>query len=294
MNSEKTHDHLLRALHRALKPLARLLIRVGIRFDEFDSIAQAAYVESAIRDVQHTWLPTRARIAAMTGLTNRQVDRYIDNDGDVQSADPTLRALLVEVLHKWHTVPEYGGPYGIPLELEFECPERRCFCSLVALVSPDASPNMVLAELLRSGAVLRAGQKRFRPVSRFFMIPDPTSPRLIERFGMTLSRLSGTLEYNMNPKHEHKRLERRVSAGRGLSERLVPAFEKFARGRAADLLLELDNWLAAQTEAAGDTQDSADWIDTGFNVFLYVERPEKENAEPLSSLINDPKNVPGR
>ncbi len=274
------------ALQRVLRPLSRLLIRFGIRFDEFAAIAKATYVESAVRDCEHPTFPSRGRIAALTGLTLRQVDRCIDDGADIPAVDETLRALLVEVLHKWHTVPEYGGPYGIPLELEFSTPRDRCFCSLVALVDATANPNLVLGELLRSGAVLRAGEKRFRPMSRFFMMPDPTSPRLIERFGMTLGRLGATLEYNTDPKHPDKRMERRVSADRGLPEHLLPKFETFARGKAADFLMELDNWLAAQTEPESGSGDGADRADTGVNVFLYVDPPAAATEAPLRSLVS--------
>ena len=280
MIPEQTHRHVLHAARRALRSLARLLIRFGVRFDEFSAIARTVYVESAIRDYAHSNTPSRARIAALTGLTTRQVDYCIDHEDEMPTVDPTLRGLLVEVLHKWHTVPEYGGPYGIPLELEFSSPPQRCFSSLVALVDPKVSPNLLLGELLRSGAILRAGERRFRPVSRFLMMPDPNSPKLIERFGMTLARLGATLEYNMDPKQTDKRLERRVSADRGLPVQLVSSFEAYARGKAADFLLELDNWLAVQVEAEGESADTSEWVDTGVNIFLYIDPAAKEAPSP--------------
>lgn len=262
------------------------MIRAGIRFDEFAMMAQSAYVECAVRDLEHSTPPSRSRISALTGLTLRQVNHCVEHANDIPSVDPTLRALLVEVLHKWHTVAEYGGPYGIPLELELSSPKDRCLVSLIALVDPEANPKAIVAELLRSGAVLRAGERRFRPVSRFLMMPDPNSPKLIERFGMTLSRLAGTLDYNLDPKNTEKRLDRRVHADQGLPKQLVPAFEAYARNKAADLLLELDNWIAAQNDGAPTPSDTSEWIDAGVNIFLYVESFDAE--EPLRSLRGRP------
>ncbi|MGC8518596.1 MAG: DUF6502 family protein [Steroidobacteraceae bacterium] len=282
MSSDQTRTYLLGALRRALRALSRLMIRAGIRFDEFAMVVQSSYVECAVRDLEHWTPPSRSRISALTGLTLRQVDHCIEHEDEMPSADPTLRALLVEVLHKWHTVSEYGGPYGIPLELELLNPKDRCLASLISIVNPDANPKTVLAELLRSGAVLRAGERRFRPVSRFLMMPDPNSPKLIERFGMTLSRLAGTLEYNLDPKHTEKRLDRRVHADQGLPIQLIPAFESYARSKAADLLLELDNWLAAQSEGHSPTSDTGDRVDSGLIIFLYIEPFGAE--EPLSSF----------
>lgn len=283
MRSKQTHDQFLLALRRVLRSLMRVLIRVGIRFDEFDALVQRTYVESTICDIDHPTPPSRARVAVLAGLTSHQVDRHVDGEDPVPATDPTLRALLVEVLHRWHTVPEYGGPYGIPLELEIATPPDRCFRSLVALANPKANASMVLEELLRSGAIVRAGEKRFRPISRFLMSPDPTSPRLIERFGVTLSQLATTLEYNMDRDRSERLLERRVSAARGLPPELVPAFEKYARGKAADFLLELDNWLASQNES--EFLDADGRIDAGVNVFFFIEPPGQED-KPLISLVS--------
>ncbi|MGH8294832.1 MAG: DUF6502 family protein [Steroidobacteraceae bacterium] len=271
-------------LRRVLRPVARLLIRAGIRFDEFAHLARGVYVETAIRDGTGVpVIPSRARIAAIAGITRRQVDNYIDNEGALPLADPTLMRLAVEVLQRWHSMPEYAGPYGIPRELQFDTPADRCICSLVALVMPKADPRAALYELLHTGAVVEAGEHHFRAVSRSFMMPDPASPQVIEHVGRMLSRLGATLEYNMDPRHREKRLERRVVADRGLPLELLPEFEKYARNRAADFLVDLDNWLARY---ASEEAESSDRVETGLSVFLYVEPPIAE--VPLNSLLAEP------
>lgn len=275
MSSNAIPSYLIYALRRALRPIARLLIRAGIRFDEFAHLARGVYVETAIRDgTGVAGVPSRARIAAVTGITRRQVDNYIDNEGALPLADPTLMRLAVEVLQRWHSLPEYAGPYGIPRELEFDAPPDRCIRGLVALVMPKADPRVVLDELLHTGAVVESGGRHFRAVSRSFMMPDAASPQVIEHVGRTLSRLATTLEFNMDPRQPEKRLERRVMADRGLPLELVPEFEKFARSRAVDFLVDLDNWLTrcSSDEQAGDP----DRVDAGLNVFLYAEPPAAE------------------
>jgi len=282
MSSVDLRKQLLYALRGILRRVARLLIRAGVRFDEFADLARGVYVETAIRDgFESSKLPSRARIAAVTGLSRRQVDRYIDNEGGLLLADPALMVIAVmavEVLHKWHSIPEYAGPYGIPLELQFDVPADRCIRSLVALVMPKADPRVVLEELLRIGAVVPSGSQYFRAVSRSFVMPDAASPQLIEHFGRTLSRLAATLDYNMNPRNSKRRLERRVAADRGLPIELVPEFEKFARSRAVDFLVELDNWLAPYLSEEGET---AERIETGVNVFLYAD-PRLPEVTPAS------------
>jgi hypothetical protein len=281
MSSSEVHSYLLYALRRALRPIARLLIRAGVRFDEFAHLARGVYVETAIRDSHAAaGIPSRARIAVVTGITRRSVDNYINNEGTLPLADPTLAHLATEVLQKWHSIPEYAGPYGIPLDLEFDAPADRCIRGLVTLVMPEADPHAVLGELLHTGAVAQSGDRHFRAVSRSFMIPDPASPQVIEHIGRTMSRLAATLEYNMDPRFPEKRLERRVAAARGLAPEQIPEFEKFARDRAIDFLVELDNWLAPY---ASDEADDSERVDAGVNVFLYVE--SRANEGPVKPLI---------
>jgi hypothetical protein len=279
MSSDRIRPHLNYALRRMLRPIARLLIRAGIRFNEFADLARGVYVESAVRDgAELLQKPSRARIAGVTGLTRRQVDRYINNEGALPLADPAhmvIAALAIEVLHKWHSTPEYAGPYGIPLELEFDTPADRCIRSLVAAVMPNADPRIALDELLRIGAITPSGDKHFRAVSRSFVRPPP---QLIEHLGRTLSRLAATLEYNMNPRHAAKRLERHVAVDQGLPAELLPEFEKYARNRALDFLVEMDNWLA---QYLSEEADSADRVETGVNVFFYAD-PRKPEVTPAS------------
>jgi Family of unknown function (DUF6502) len=275
---------LLYALRRVLRPIVRILIRAGIRFDEFAELARGVYVESAIRDgLDHASNLTRARISVVTGVTRQQVNYYIDHNGALPTASPTLAGVLVEVLQKWHTDPLYVGPYGIPLELEFEVSSGRSFRGLVSMVDAKASPGIVLEELLRVGSVTYSGEKHFRAVSRYFMMPEPMSPQQVEYFGNTLTRLAKTLEFNMSPRNSEKRLERFVVADRGLPAEVLPQFASYARDRTSEFLLDLDNWLTPYSTS--DDTDPSPRVATGVNVFLYVDPPSDD--APLASLVQN-------
>lgn len=279
-----SRDQLLYALRRVLRPIVRVLIRAGIRFDEFAELVRGVFVETAIRDeLDSVNTPTRARVSVVTGVSKQQVDYYIDNKDAIPAAKPTLASIMVEVLQKWHTEPQYVGPYGIPLELEFEDESGgRSFRTLVSLVDATVSPGVVLEELLKVGSVTYSGEQHFRAVSRYFMMPEPMSPQQIEYFGNTLTRLAQTLEFNMDPKNTSKRLERFVLADRGLPADVLPTFEKYARERATEFLLDLDNWLTPYS-ASNSADDDSPRIASGLNIFLYVEPAPDEQA--LSELV---------
>lgn len=280
MTAVDKRAHLLHAVRRVLQSIARLLIRVGIRYDEFSALAKGVYIESAVRDGDHIKPLSRRRVAIVTGLTGRDVDFYIDSGGAIPERSPTSRAQLIEILHKWHTEPDYVGPYGIPRELEFATPPDRCFGSLVALSNIASDARAVLIELMNSGAVAKAGDNHYRAVSRFLMVPDTMSAEMVDHYGDRMSRLASTLEYNLDPRHSEKRLDRRVVADKGLSISTLPAFESYARGKAVDFLLELDNWVSTRTppQDAGSQDDLR--VDAGVNVFLFVDSLSQNLPDP--------------
>lgn len=283
--SSDARKQLLYAVRRVLRPIVRLLIRVGMPFNEFTEVARGAYIESAIREHPAGIRPTRDRIAFVTGLSRQQLDYYIDNDRALPVAEPTLARLVMEVLHRWHTDPSYLGPYGIPLELEFDVPHGRCFQSLVAEADITVSPGKVLDELLRAGSVAHSGEKHFRAITRWLILPETFSLHRIEYFGNTLTHLAHTIEHNFHlVDTETKRLERCVFADRGLPRELLPSFEAHARERANQFLLDIDDWI--EHSVRGDSSQSDVRVDTGVNVFLYVEPPSEKPS--LSTLVQPP------
>lgn len=284
--STDARKQLLFAVRRVLRPIVRLLIRVGINYDQFVDVARGAYVESAIRDASKRAPPTRDRVAFVTGVSRQQVDYYIDDKTAMPAVAPTLARVVTEVVHCWHTDPNYLGPYGIPLELEFDTPQGRCFQSLVSQVDPAASAGQVLEELFRAGSVTHSGERHYRTVSRWFIIAEALSPHRVEYFGEALRHLALTLEHNFNlADAESKRLERFVFADRGLPRNLLPSFEAHARDRTNRFLLDIDEWFAHR--AGVDSNESDSRVEAGVNVFLYVDPPAGQQA--LSALVQHPR-----
>ena len=273
---------LLYAVRRVLRPIVRLLIRAGIGYNEFADVARGAYIERAIRERPNGIPPTRDRLSFVTGVSRQQVDYYIDNERALPTARPTLARVVIEVVRRWHTDPNYLGPYGIPLELEFDTPQDRCFQSLVGEVDSTASAGQVLEQLLQAGSVTHSGEKHYRAITRWFIYPEALSPHRIEYFGDALTDLAHTVEYNFNlVDADSKRLERCVFADRGLPRDLLPSFEAYAQERTNQFLLDIDDWLARSVRTGSN--ESTPRAHAGVNVFLYVEPPSVE--QPLSALV---------
>jgi hypothetical protein len=267
--ANSSREHLLYAYRRVLRPLIRILIRSGVRYDEFLELVRGVYVESAIRDgIGDGVKPTRAKVSLSTGVPRRDVDRYIDNDGALPGAPRTLTKILSEVLNRWHTDPQYVGPYGIPLELELRSARSRSFVELVTAVNPQVSAQDVLEELVRLKAVIWSGDTHVRVISRAFIPIEEMSPAQIEFFGNALTRLAGTLQFNLDGSNSEKRLERSVIANQGLPKEVVPIFQKHAREKVSELLIELDNWISPY---AGHVEPDGQIERVGVAVFQFVD-----------------------
>ena len=280
--SVDTRRHFLQALRRVLRPIVRLMIRSGIRYDEFVDVARGAYVESAIRDADRSGPPlTRDQVAWITGIRRELVDHYIDSYEPCATTSPIATHIATEVLHKWHTDRRYLGPSGTPLELDFNAAAGPSFENLVAEVDAQSNPGIILDELLGAGSVVRSGDNHVRALSRFFIWPDNGQQR-IECLGTTLAHMIETFEYNLgSPDSGNKRLERTVSTDRGISSELLNSFHAFARERGEQLLTDLDDWLGERRYRIAN--DVGPRFGIGVNIFFYVEPPVDRTS--ISALV---------
>ncbi len=270
--SDTARAHLIHAFRKVLRPLVKILIRAGVRHDEFVEVIKGVYVESAVRDGTGQAGPlTRSRVALATGVPRRDVDRYIDNEALLTPPAPTHATTLTEVLHIWNTDPRYLGPYGVPLEIDFDTTPGRRFTELVRRADATADAVMVLDDLVRSGVVVMSGERYLKVTSRSYVIADMLSPQALEYFGATISNLARTLEHNMGTEAERKLLQRSVIADRGLPKPLLPEFEEYVKARAQQMLAEVDDWLGQR--AGPDFEPDETTIGTGVTVFHYVENP---------------------
>ncbi len=280
---KSSRDQLLYSFRRVLRPLIRILVRSGVRYDEFLELVRGVYVETAIRDgVGDSAKLTRAKVSLSTGVPRRDVDRFIDNDGELPAAPKTLTATLSEVLNRWHTDPQFVGPYGIPLELEVRSQKSRSFSELVGTVDPSATIHDVLEELIRLRTVVWSGDTHVRTISRAFIPVEEMSPAQLEFFGNALTRLANTLQFNLDSRNADKRLERSVISDRGLPRVVVPVFEKHVREKVSDLLIDLDNWLSPYS---ADIETGPEFERVGLAVFQFVD--PVTDATPLRERVSD-------
>ena len=277
---------LLRAFHVLLGPLVRILLRQGISYAEFSEVAKAVYVEVALKDFK---VPgrraTRTRVAVMTGLTRKEVKRVIDEALKDQYEPNAKFSRLGRVLVGWHTDTDFTGPYGLPLELQYESTQQGdpTFSELVKRHSGDMSPRSILDELIRVGAVRETDVGWYRVLRRDY-ITDATGRDTFERTGFIVRNFINTVDFNMTKSAPGKgRFERHVFPADGIRAEDLPKFDAYIRDRCQALLEELDNWLTKLP--IPDDKKGDEVVHTGVGMYHYMTHVADDRS--LKQLLID-------
>ncbi len=256
----------LAAYKRLLKPLVRILIRNNVSFGEFSEVAKDVYVEVAAADFQ---LPgknvTQGRIAILTGLTRKEVNRLINERGKQQRDHASNLNRVARLLSGWHTDPHFTGPYGLPLDVPYDAPGGRSFCELVRRYTGDMPARAMLDELLRIGVVSEAEGGRYKVLTRTYL-PSADAPESLDRLGYAVSNFVETMDFNRTETEaENKLFERTVIADAGLTMDDLPLFKAYVRERGQFLLEELDDWLSKRDEPGDGPR-----VNTGVGIYHYI------------------------
>ena len=289
MPPTEANQPLLEAIRRILRPLVRMMVRAGISWDDFAEVGKRVFVETVVREpAAGPEVKSIPRIALTTGLPQREVQNILENTSGNGARGPNIAVLLAEIVQQWHTNPAFNGPYGVPLDLDFDDTPSRSFTALARRVTRDIPPRRLLDELIGGGAVVPAGPDHYKIVTRTFVFPSTMTPGMYEYFGTIMTDLAATVEFNMRDDVGDKRLERSVFTDRPLTAAQIQAFQAFARTRVPELISELDNWLS---RAAIDAppEGGEPMFDTGVNIFQFVrermpERPIEALYQPRAPL----------
>ncbi|NIP52151.1 MAG: hypothetical protein GWN81_20590 [Phycisphaerae bacterium] len=284
--SDSVKTGLLAAYSKLLRPLIRILLRHGITYAELSEVVKRVYVQTAAQEFKVPGKKmSKARIAIVTGLTRKEVQRIsnIKTEGEYKNKANASR--IGRVLSGWHTDPDFTGPYGMPLELRYDSdmPEDVTFVKLVQRFSGDMTPRAMLDELVRVGAVIETDQNWFKAVRREY-VPNLLAPNFLERVGSGVHNFATTIETNMQKEAPGKGLfERYVWRPGGIKRSDLPAFNQYIREKGQGLLDEIDNWLS-KLEPPNES-DPEDVVNTGLGIYHYVVRDEDERD--VKELLED-------
>jgi hypothetical protein len=229
---------------------------------------------------------SKARIAIVTGLTRKEVQRLSEVKAEGKYATKTNMSRIGRVLSGWHTDPDFTGPYGMPLELQYdsENPDDVTFVRLVQRFSGDMTPRAMLDELVRVGAVVESDQNWFKVIRREY-VPNLLAPDFLERVGTGIHNFVHTIETNMQKAGPGKgKFERSVWRPGGIKTDDLGRFDLFVREKCQALLDDIDNWLSKLE--GPDEKQGDEAVQTGVGIYHYVVHEENTELE-IKELLDD-------
>ena len=288
--SDPVKTGLLAAYSKLLRPLIRILLRHGVTYAELSEVVKTVYVATAAHEFRVPGKKmSKARIAIVTGLTRKEVQRISEIDNKENAGLKTNLSRIGRVLSGWHTDPDFTGPYGMPLELRYDSdmPADATFVRLVQRYSGDMTPRAMLDELLRVGAVVETDQNWFKVVRREY-VPHTLAPDFLERVGRGVHNFVHTIEMNMQKAGPGKgRFERTVRPDSGLRIQDLPLFDQYVRQKSQALLEDIDNWLTKlEKPSKSDTT-----IQTGVGIYHFVVEDDEYDEKNIKELLEERSNT---
>jgi hypothetical protein len=193
--SEGARDSVSAVLLATMRPIASMLLRFGVTYQDFDRICKAAFVEVACNEYGARGKPANvSRVALMTGLTRKAVRAIQEQKLNARLPQPDIRSLPAEVLNVWFTDPRFCESYGVPRTLKWG-PGSDSFFDLVRECSSGVSPATIAAELLRVGAITESKDGLLTAIRRSF-VPSTSEERLIQGLQYGLRPLAMTVAHN--------------------------------------------------------------------------------------------------
>jgi Family of unknown function (DUF6502) len=272
------NEALARAVLRILNALARVLLRHGMPMPAFVDLAKRAYVDVALREFG---IPGRkasaSRVALLTGLTRREVQRVLDEPEDPGAAAAAQHNRAARVVAGWVRDPQFHDDQAQPAALDAEDVDRG-FAALVRRYSGDVPTRAVLDELLRVGTVERTPDGRIRLLSRVY-IPRTSDTAKLGILGSDVSYLIGTIDHNLESQPDTPpRFQRKVMYDNVPVEAL-DEFRRLSSRQAQELIELLDHWLARNDRDTNPAARGSGRMRVGMGVFSF----EEDLSEPAGT-----------
>jgi hypothetical protein len=278
---------LLQAIAQCLRPLARVLLRSGITYRQFDELARLAFVREALGDKDGRGRERNlSRVAIRTGISRKEVARirtHIDEMAreERSSLGPGFESgHAARVLQLWHSDPRFIDERGEPLALPFGVLDAS-FGNIVRAAGGDVPAGAVRAELIEAGAVVETEDGCLRPVMRYF-VPANVGEDLLVGFTHILLPVLDGLSNNTDTMKERSVVQRLAYSDR-LLPAAVPLFRELSQKRAEAFLNGMDDWLAA-SEVTSEVE-TPQALRVGIGVF-YCEGPAR-GSDDAESTVDD-------
>ncbi len=271
--TEEVNKHLLRAIRRILRPIARILLRNGVTANVFQEMSRKVFVDVAFEEFSISGKPqTLARVSVITGLNRKEVARLHNQDSIVET-DPTQWNRAGTVLAGWMSDQQFRSNAGFPVDLSF-AEGTPNFSQLVKKYSGDMYPRSVADELLRLGAIEEV-EGRFRLAHRGYS-PGADPAAMMDILGLDASEFIETIDHNIQSATNEKLLQVKVLAN-NLPASQLGAFNDYSKRVSLRAMDEIVEWLNDH-DAGRDFSGKDGRFSVGIGMFQINRSVRAENA----------------
>jgi len=238
-------------------------------FKAFSDIAKRVYVEIGMNEFG---IPgkkqTISRVAVLSGLTRKEVQRIINEAGDADIGAHERYNRAARVIAGWVRDRDFADAGGNPLALDLEG-GKASFSELVRRHSGDVPARAVRDELVRVGAVEALDDGRLRLLSRAY-IPRTSDLDKLDILGTDVADLIATIDHNLQLGAGDPRFQRKVMYD-NLPEESISSFRALGAEQSQQLLENLDRWLSQQDRDANPSVQGTGRKRAGIGIYYFEE-----------------------
>jgi len=263
-----------------LRPLVKILLRNNVSHRTFAELAKLVYVEVANAEFGISGKKqTTSRIAILTGLTRKEVQRLLAQSPDTEPASAKEYHRASRVITGWVRDPDFGDGKGHPHPLQMEG-KRASFSTLVKRYSGDIPVRAMVDELLRVGAVKQLKDGWICLLSRGY-IPQKGPVEKLQVLGNDTADLIKTIDHNLYQKPTKPRFQRKVMYD-NVSVQAAREFKTFAAAQGQGLLESIDRWLAHRDRNVNPASKGTGRVRVGLGIYHFEEQLDSDRKSPSS------------
>ena len=282
---------LLAAFRHLMVPLVRILVRNGIPYREFAEVIKEIYARVSADEVSTPERPASlARVAIITGLNRRELQRIFGESDKLGKALESNANAIARLLQGWHSDPAFTGPYGFPRDLPFgsDVGSALTFVELTKRYANEIPAEVMRDELLRVNAAVQLPESGLIRVVKRTYIPEEMAPEQVEVFARGVRRYIETIDHNLREKEPGaRRFERWVFPDFGIRSEDWEAFTALVNDRLVGVIEDLDNRFAVFERPQGDEQEG---LTVGVGMYVYKDEDEDERLFRLGLKQLEPTN----
>ena len=256
MQSLEKHSSLIyqtqkKLISVVLKPVIGILLRAGVPYQTFTSVARRLYVDIARDDFGIRGRKTNvSRVAMLTGLSRTMVRAALDEAYQKAALEEPTKGLdslrhLSRLLLGWYVDERFLDENGQPAALDVEGREGQVgFDTLYKDYSGKLAPSSaMLKELIEVGSVEQLPDGRVVARSRQY-IPRRADAANLERICQVINDLANTGSHNLHRRSSEDRRFERIATNQKVPASKEKEFHAFLEQEGQQFLDNVDNWLS--------------------------------------------------